>query len=85
VVSPSDKEDHRHADTFGWHRSQQDYVPSGGVALGAADKVFVRKKSTRKQLLAYTANMQNSLIGLEACSGAYFLDRALRSRGTMYG
>jgi transposase len=55
------------------------------VALGAADKVFVRKKSTRKQLLAYTANMQNSLIGLEACSGAYFLDRALRSRGTMYG
>jgi hypothetical protein len=51
VVSPSDKEDHRHADTFGWHRSQQDYVPSR-VALGAADKVLVRKKFTRKQLLA---------------------------------
>jgi len=60
LVSPSDKEDHRHADTFGWHRSQQDCVPSR-VALGAADKVLVRKKFTRKQLLAYTANMQNSL------------------------
>jgi transposase len=51
------------------------------VALGAADKVLVRKKSTRKQLLAYTANMQNSLIGLEACSGAHFLGRALRKQG----
>jgi hypothetical protein len=45
VASPSDEQDHRHADTFGWHRSQQDYVPSGGVALGSADKVLVRKKS----------------------------------------
>jgi transposase len=48
------------------------------VALGAAGKVLVRKKFTRKQLLVYTANMQASLIGLEACSGAHFLGRALR-------
>jgi transposase len=47
------------------------------VALGAAGKVLVRKKFTQKQLLAYTANMQTSLIGLEACSGAHFLGRAL--------
>src|SRR5260370_30559096 len=40
------------------------------VALGAAGKVLVRKKFTQKQLLAYTANMLSSLIGLEACSGA---------------
>jgi hypothetical protein len=36
------------------------------VALGVAGRVLVRKKFTRKQLLAYTANMQVSPIGLEA-------------------
>jgi hypothetical protein len=36
------------------------------VALGTAGKVLARKKFTQKQLLAYTANMQTSLIGLEA-------------------
>jgi transposase len=51
------------------------------VALGAAGKVLLRKKFSRKQLLAYTANMQTSLIGLEACSGAHFLGRALRKQG----
>jgi len=48
------------------------------VALGAAGNVLVRKKFTQKQLLTFTANMQTSLIGLEACSGAHFLGRALR-------
>ena len=51
------------------------------VALGAAGKVLVRKKFTQRQLLTYTANMQMSLIGLEACSGAHFLGRALRKQG----
>ena len=51
------------------------------VALGAAGKVLVKKKFTQKQLLAYTANLQTSLIGLEACSGAHFLGRALRQQG----
>ena len=51
------------------------------VALGAAGKVLVRKKFTQKQLLTYTANLQTSLIGLEACSGAHFLGRALRKQG----
>ena len=51
------------------------------VALGSAGKVLVRKKFTQKQLLAFTANMQTSLIGMEACSGAHFLARALRSQG----
>jgi transposase len=51
------------------------------VALGAAGKVLVRKKFARKQLLAYTANIPASLIGLEACSGAHFLGRALRKQG----
>jgi transposase len=51
------------------------------VSLGAAGEVLVRKKCTQKQLLTYTANMQTSLIGLEACSGAYFFGRALRKQG----
>ncbi len=51
------------------------------VALGAAGKVLVKKKFTQKQLLTYTANLKTSLIGLEACSGARFLGRALRKQG----
>jgi transposase len=49
-----------------------------GRALG---EVLVKKKFTQKQLLAYTANLQTSLIGLGACSGAHFLGRALRKQG----
>jgi transposase len=55
------------------------------VALGASGKVLVKKKFTQRQLLAYTANMQTSLIGLEACSGAHFLGRAYTSKGTTFG
>jgi transposase len=51
------------------------------VALGSAGAVLVRKKFSRKQLLAYTANMPASLIGMEACAGAHFLGRALRTQG----
>ena len=51
------------------------------VALGAAGKVLLKKKFTQRQLLAYTANLQTSLIGLDACSGAHFLGRALRKQG----
>jgi transposase len=51
------------------------------VALGATGQVLLKKKFTRKQLLAYTANLQTSLIGLEACSGAHFIGRALRKQG----
>ncbi len=51
------------------------------AALGAGGKVLVKKKFTQRQLLAYTANMQTLLVGLEACSGAHFLGRALRKQG----
>src|ERR1700722_17071639 len=51
------------------------------VALGEQGKVVVRKKFSRKQLLAYTANLQSSLIGIEACSGAHFIGAALRNQG----
>ena len=51
------------------------------VALDERCQVVIRKKFSRKQLLAYTANLQPSLIGLEACSGAHFLGATLRRQG----
>jgi transposase len=51
------------------------------VALGDNGKVLLKKKFTQKQLITFTANMQPSLIGMEACSGAHFLGRVLRAQG----
>ena len=51
------------------------------VALGDSGKMLLKKKFTQKQLIAFTANMQTSLIGMEACGGAHFLGRALRAQG----
>jgi len=51
------------------------------VALGERSKVLVRRKFSGTQLLAYTANLPASLIGLEACSGAHFVGAALREQG----
>ncbi len=51
------------------------------VPLGDNGKVLIRKKFNREQLITFTANLQTSLIGLEACSGAHFLGRTLRSQG----
>src|SRR5580700_7178351 len=51
------------------------------VGLDSTGRVVVRKKCSRKQLLAFTANLEVRLIGMEACSGAHFLGRALRAQG----
>jgi transposase len=51
------------------------------VALGERNKILLRRKFSRSQLLAYTANLPASLIGLEACAGAHFLGTALREQG----
>ena len=51
------------------------------VALGDNGNVLLKKKFTQKQLITFTANLQTSLIGMEACSGAHFLGRALRAQG----
>ena len=51
------------------------------VALGERNKVLVRKKFSRAQLLAHTANLPSSLIGVEACAGAHFMGAALRQQG----
>src|SRR6202140_2751635 len=51
------------------------------VGLDANGQVVIRKRCSRTQLLAFTANVQAQLIGMEACSGAHFLGRALRAQG----
>ena len=51
------------------------------VALGERNKVLIRKKFSRSQLLAYTAKLPSSLIGLEACAGAHFIGGVLREQG----
>src|ERR1035441_4308551 len=51
------------------------------VALGDNGKVLLKKKFTQKQLITFTDNMQTSLMGMEACSGAHFLGRVLRAQG----
>src|ERR1700726_2279709 len=51
------------------------------VGLDASGQVVVRKRCSRTQLLAFTANLQVGLIGMEACGGAHFLGRALRAQG----
>src|ERR1700684_852701 len=51
------------------------------VELDSTGKVGIRKKCSRTQLLAFTANLQVQLIGMESCSGSHFLGRALRQQG----
>ena len=51
------------------------------VALGERNKILLRRKFSRSQLLAYTANLPASLIGLEACAGSHFMGAALRGQG----
>jgi transposase len=55
------------------------------VTLGEQSKVLARKKLSRKQLLAYTANLPSSLIGMEACSEAHFIAAVIRSRHCQRG
>jgi transposase len=51
------------------------------VALGERNKILLRRKFSRSQLLAYTANLSASLIGLEACTGSHFIGTVLREQG----
>jgi transposase len=51
------------------------------VGIDATGSVVVRKRCSRTQLLTYTANARVHVIGMEACSGAHFLGRALKQQG----
>ena len=49
-------------------------------ALDEHGKIVIRKSRSRKQLLAYTANLPHSRIGIEACAGSHFMGAALREQ-----
>lgn len=51
------------------------------VALGERNEILLPKKFSRTQLLAYTANLPVSVIGLGACAGARFVGAAPREQG----
>ena len=51
------------------------------VALDDRGKVVIKSKFSRQQLLAFTANLPGSLVGIEACSGAHFIGATLRTQG----
>jgi transposase len=51
------------------------------VALDEKGGVLTKKKFSRSQLLVYTASLKADVIGMEACSGAHFLARALVDQG----
>ena len=40
------------------------------VAVNARGQIVVRKKGSRTQLLRFTANLPQCLIGMEACGGS---------------
>src|ERR1700687_5167916 len=51
------------------------------IGLNMRGEIVLRRKLSRKQLLLYTANRQQILIGMEACGGAHVLGRVLREQG----
>ena len=51
------------------------------VGVNVRGEVVVRKKCSRLQLLRFTSNLRECLIGMEACGGSHFLGRALREQG----
>jgi transposase len=51
------------------------------IGLNTRGEIVLRRKFSRKQLLQFTSNRQQMLIGMEACGGAHFLGRALRTQG----
>ena len=51
------------------------------IGLNRRGEIVLRRKLSRKQLLHFTSNKQQMLIGMEACGGAHFLGRALRTQG----
>jgi transposase len=51
------------------------------VGVNIRGEVVTRKKCSRLQLLRFTSNLRECLIGIEACGGSHFLGRALREQG----
>ena len=54
------------------------------VGVNARGQVVVRKKGSRTQLLRFTANLRECLIGMEACRQSRFLrPRSAATKGMM--
>ena len=51
------------------------------IGLNGRGEIVLRRRLSRKQLLHFTSNKREMLIGMEACGGAHFLRRALRAQG----
>jgi transposase len=68
-----------HGDSHRRYRSRENGFHLIGV--NARGEVVVRKKCSRTQLLRFTSNLRECLIGMEACGGSHFLGRALREQG----
>jgi transposase len=51
------------------------------VGLDQRGNIVAKKHCSRTQLLAYTANLEPCLIGMEACCGAHFLGARLIKQG----
>jgi transposase len=51
------------------------------VGLDHRGEVVLRRKSSQRQLLQFSINLKVALIGMESCSEAHFLGRALREQG----
>jgi transposase len=51
------------------------------IGFNAGGEIVLRRKFSRKQLLHFTSNRRPMLIGMEACGGAHFLGRVLRTQG----
>ena len=43
------------------------------IGLNARGEIVLRRKFSRRQLLLFTSNRRQMLIGMEACGGAHFL------------
>ena len=51
------------------------------VGLSKEGHIVTKKRFSRKQLVTFTVNLPNCLIGIEACPGAHFLARVLLKQG----
>src|SRR6201991_136935 len=51
------------------------------AGLNTRGEVVVRRKCSRTQLMRFTSNLRECLIGMEAGGGSHFLGRALREEG----
>ncbi|CBJ81008.1 transposase (fragment) [Xenorhabdus bovienii str. Jollieti] len=68
-----------HEDDNGWYRSGKNVFQIHGV--DAQGKTVLKKQLPRAKMLTFFVNLPPCLIGMEACGGAHYWARKLRSFG----